>query len=258
MSSNEHAPIGDDRATFNVYDQADRHIVAPLKEERQKWHSYPTSSASDEDHADARPSGLAKIRRASHKVRSKAKAKTNKILHPSNAQHSSHGPPTAPALAPAPSDAADEDRLFHNPPEHKGIQAKDLLHNPVNTVQSALHGASGAKMAGVLDNQVIAHGANVNLVRAHDKVASAEEEEKESALRDVEGLKKARQDTYVRWTMDRHVLKVRRIPPHDMPRPRKRDYISEDEDGKGQLQWAKYGQDVRPPLIIDYSAVLSS
>ncbi len=64
-----------------------------------------------------------------------------------------------------------------------------------------------------MDNQVVAHGANVRLVRAYDELVNAEsEKDKINATNHLEELEKARQDSFVRWTMDRHVLKVSRVP----------------------------------------------
>lgn len=254
-SSGKHASTGLDRAAYNVYDEAEHRLVEPIQEQCQTSRSDCSDIGDDQDDTNASPRGFANVRRVSEKVRSKAKAKTIKILHPSTKQHTSPESLPAPALAPAPAATADNDRLYNPLPEHKGPQAKDLLHHPVDTVSSLLHGASGAKMAEVMDNQTIAHGANVNLVRAHDRVASAEsKEEKHSAVDDLEGLKKARQDTYVRWTMDRHVLKVRRIPPLQLPRPNKKDYTVGKEKGKGPVNWAMYGQDVGYLLMIQGAA----
>ena len=248
-SFEEHASSGLDRATFNVYDEADRHIIHPLQEH---VHS-PSSSDNDddddigEDQEDNKSNSrsFANVRRVSAKVRSKVKIKTHKILHTSH-DHDASKSPTAPTLAPAATHDGDDDRLFHPVPEHKEPQVKDFLHSPVETVSSLLHGASGEKMAAVMDNQVIAHGANVNMVRAYDKVADADDKEhKDSALEELEDLKKTRQDQYVRWTMDRHVLKVRRIPPLNIQRPQMKDFRTSDQKQAGQVDWAMYGQHVR-------------
>ena len=247
-ASVEHASSGLDRASFNVYDKPDRHIIAPL----QVHASIPASSDSDgsdtdDDRGEAStsPRSFANVRRVSAKVRSKVKTKTHNILHTSHEQHASQLP-ALPALAPAANHDGDDDRLFNPAPEHTGPQVKDLLHNPVNTVSSMLNRASGAKVADVMDNQVIAHGADVNLVRGFDKVAGADsKEEKQSALDELEDLKKERQDQFVRWTMDRHVLKVRRIPPLNIQRPQKKDFETGDQKDKSQVDWATYSQHVR-------------
>ena len=250
-ASVEHTSGGLDRSSFNIYDKADRHIVVPL----QKQASHSDSSDIDSDEIDqasgepnTSPKKFANVRRVSAKVRSTVKKKTHKILHASREQHAPQVP-AAPTVAPAATHDGDDDRLLHPLPEDKGPQLKDLLHNPVDTVSSVLHGASGAKMADVVDNQVIAHGANVNLIRAYDKVADADnKEEQHSALGELEDLKKERQDQYVRWTMDRHVLKVRRIPPLDLQRPQKNDFRIGHEKEQGQVNWAMYGQHVRTLL----------
>ena len=244
----DHASSGLDRAAFNVYDNADRYITSPLQK------CAPTSGSSDSDTDDidedqqetsTSPRSFANVRRVSAKVRSKVKTKTHKILHNSHEQHAP-ALPAAPALAPPANPDGNDDRLLHPVPEDKKPQVKDVLHNPVDTVSSLLHGASHAKMADVMDNQVIAHGANVNLVRAYDQVADAgNKEEQQSALAELEDLKKARQDQYVRWTMDRHVLKVRRIPPHNLQRPQKKDFRTGDQEGEGHVNWSRYGEHVR-------------
>lgn len=249
-SSLQQASSGLDRASFNVYDNADRHIIAPLQEHAPS----PSSSDSgfdtdgDQGQGDTGPRSFANVRRVSAKVRSKVKTQTHKLLYNSHQQHAPQSP-TAPALAPAPNHDDDDDRLFRPLPEHKGPQVKDLLHHPVDTVSSLLSGASGAKMAAIMDNQVIAHGADVNLVRVYDKVADADnKEEHQSALAELDDLKKTRQDQYVRWTMDRHVLRVRRIPPFDMPRPQRKDFITGDQKEEGRVNWAIYSQHVRALL----------
>ncbi len=238
------ASNGLDREAFEVYNKPERHLISPVQQRRAD--STSSNSVNENEAATTNPRGFAKIRRVSEKVRSRTKAKTDKIFHASSRSGTYHDTPNTPVLAPAPSSVADNDRLFQPVPEHKGPPINDVLHNPVNTVQSLLHGASGAKVAETMDNQVISHGADVNMVRTYDKVAAAEnEQDKNAALDDLENLKKARQDTYVRWTMDRHVLKVRRIPPHNLPRPRKKDYVVASENGKAGTNWPLYGQDVR-------------
>lgn len=99
----------------------------------------------------------------------------------------------------------------------------------------------------------------MNLVRVFDRLASAENrEDQHMALDDLGKLKKARQDQYVRWTMDRHVLKVRRIAPCNIQLPQKGDYCTVDENGQGHINWAAYGQHVRRFLITYFYAASES
>ena len=259
-ASVDYASSGLDRASFNVYDKADRHIAAPIQERGRESGSGSSDNDSDDigqdqGGASTSPRGFANVRRVSAKVRSRVKTTKHKILHTSHKHHDSQ-PTTAPDLAPAAIHDGDDDRLFHPVPEHKGPQMKDVLHSPVDTVSSLLHGASGAKMAEVMDNQVIAHGANVNMIRVYDKVADAHsKDERQSALRELEDLKKARQDQYVRWTMDRHVLKVRRVPPLNLQPPQRNDFRIGDQKEQGQLNWAMYGEHVR--TLLDSRCTLS-
>ena len=235
---------GLDRAALNVYDNAERHIVAKLEASGQAGSIDNHESISSDTEA---PHSLSKT---SRKIRTKIKEKAKGLAHPTHKDHTPSGPPTAPCLAPLPSKSTDDDRLYNALPEHKGPQAKDFIRSPISTVQSALHGASGAKFAEVADNQVIAHGANVGLVRAWDNLSGAQsEKEKEIAIDEVEALKKERQDSYVRWTVDRHVLKVRQAPPRVLEWPRKEDYRVKDNEGKMVLQWGAYGRQVRYILL---------
>ena len=236
------ASQGLDRAAFNVYEQAERHVVA--KSQASGFDEQEDSGDSHEN-ASSHTDSSHRLAKFPEKFRAKAKAKTKELFHPARENHAPSSLPAAPYLAPYPSNSTDDDRLYNPLPEHKGMQAKDLIRNPISTVQSALHGASGAKFAQVMDNQVIAHGANVGLVRAWDKSESAQnKEEKNDAIDKVETLKKERQDSYVRWTMDRHVLKVRQDPPRTLERPRKEDYRKADREGKMEVQWASYGRQV--------------
>ena len=239
----ENAPRGLDRATIKVYEQAERHIAATLQ--ASGW-------VEEADSIDSH--GIASLPR---RFRAKAKTKANELFHPTRKNTTPPSSPAAPCLAPRPSDIMDEDRLYNDVPEHKGLQAKDLIQNPISTVQSALHGASGAKVAQVMDNEVIAHGANVGLVRAWDKLGSAQnEEEKNDAKVEIEDLKKERQDSYVRWTMDRHVLKIRQDPPRILERPRRDAYKKVDKEGRIEMQWADYGRQVR--MLFTNHAIRSS
>ena len=232
-----------DRAAFNVYEQAERRTVAKLQASgfgEQVESSDSHEVAPSHTHLDHGRATLP------NKLRAKAMTKTKELIHPTRKNHTPSSPPAAPCLAPRPSNSMEDDRLYNPVPEHKGLSARDLIHHPISTVQSGLHGASGAKFAQIVDNQVITHGANVGLVRAWDKLGLAQnEEERNHAMDEVEDLKKERQDSYVRWTMDRHVLKVRQKPPRILERPRKKDYMKADKEGRIDLQWTDYGRQVR-------------
>lgn len=237
-ASVEHHSQGLDRAAFNVYAQADRHLIAPLHGKKVDEEASQRTTRSK----DLNLTSLNNIRRISDKV----KTKTEKIFHPRHRKSKSADTTVVPILAPAPSKADDDDRMYNPAPEQKGPDFKEVVKHPINSVQSALHGASGAKFANALDNQVIAHGAEVKIVRAYDNVMSAETDDtKTPALEDLESLKKQRQDAFVRWTLDRHVLKIRQVPSRTTTQPRMEDYMSKTEEGKAEMQWMNYGHNVR-------------
>lgn len=239
-TSIEHLSNGLDRAAFKVYAHADRHLASPLHDKREEG----VTPVSPEEHGQNKADQFSRnnLRRISDRV----KTKTGEIFHPRHKKQKSLESTTVPTLAPPPSKAGDDDRMYNAAPEQKGPDFKEVVKHPIDTIQSAMHGASGAKFAEALDNQVLAHGAEVKIVRAYDDVKSAETEEaKTSAMDNLEDLKKERQDAFVRWTVDRHVLKVRQVPPRTISQPKRGDYNSSDKDGKKTMQWLEYGHDVR-------------
>lgn len=218
---------GLDRAPYAVYHNADRHLISPLQ---------PDDTSSTDGSGDGRFHHLsAKLKHV--------KKKTNLLFHPNKATDEPTA--TVPLLAPPPVTQDQEDRLFHDAPEQKRPDIKEVFKNPISTVQSVLHGASGAKFAETMDNQVISHGAEVRLVRAYDELKDApSKERKVKAADNLEDLKKARQDSFVRWTLDRHVLMVRRAPPRTIPWPKPQDFRVKADDGKIHTQWTDYGHHV--------------
>lgn len=235
-SNNADISSGLDRSAFNVYEQAQRRLEDPVTAEQSR--NLADSNGIGEYGAAKSPSRLKQV---SQNLHFKAKAKKERLLHLSRDQDAPKDSISATTLAPAPSNASDDDRLYHSLPDHKGIQAKDLLQHPIDTVQSALHGVSGAKFAAVMDNKVIAHGADVGLVRAYDKLGDAKTgQEVNGAFDEFEAIKKGRQDAYVRWTMDRHILKVRQDPPRTLEWPQKDDFRTKDEAGNISFRWGDY------------------
>ena len=234
----EYLSEGLDRADFKTYNHADRHLEMPLQGTR-------SDDSICGDHTEEQPcANPSKACRAADKFRHSIKSKTEQLFHhqPDSAPSTS---PALPTLAPPSSSEADDDRMFHDAPEQKGPSFKEVLHNPVSTVQSALHGASGAKFAETMDNQVIAHGAEVRLVHAYDEVlAAGNEKDKADTMNNLEDLKKTRQDQFVRWTLDRHVLKVRRVPPRTTSLPRRHDFKVKDDHGLAKMQWMDFSHHV--------------
>ncbi|KAL8798625.1 MAG: hypothetical protein Q9182_006519 [Xanthomendoza sp. 2 TL-2023] len=213
--STEHLSQGLDRATYNVYHNPERHLVAPLQPKPVDENS-SAGLHSLKDVVSFDGTAKHRLRHISKKLSENVKTTADIVLHPTHHKNEkSTDPTTVPTLAPPPVDDVENDRLFHDAPEQKSPDFKEVVKHPISTVQSALHGASGAKFAETMDNQVIAHGAEVRLVRAYDEAVDAtSEEDKTNTANNLEELKKTRQDSFVRWSIDRHVLMVRRVPPH--------------------------------------------
>ena len=78
---------------------------------------------------------------------------------------------------------------------------------------------------------------SVGLVRAQDTLDNAQsEDQKLQAYDDLETLKKARQDLFVRWTMDRHVSKLKRLEGGTTHKESGRKFK--------ELGWKVYSQEV--------------
>ena len=241
--STEQLSQGLDRASYNIYHNPHRHLVAPLQP------TTPAEQGETSAHSleDGNPgTGRNRLRRISKKLSENVKTTADVVFHPTHhTKAKSIDPTTVPVLAPPPPEDDEDERLFHDAPEQKGPTFKEVVKHPVSTVQSALHGASGAKFAETMDNQVVAHGAGVRLVRAYDELANAKSnQDKTKAADNLEQLKKTRQDAFVRWTLDRHVLMVRRVPPHSTSWPNLSNFRAQGENGRKSIQWVDYGHHV--------------
>lgn len=236
---------GLDRAAYTVLDTPKGHLISPLQPEKPEEHSSSSSGSKFTDQ-ELKPDVKEKLSRISKKFGNNVKSKADVVLHPTqHKKEHSTDPTTVPTLAPPATHKADDDRMFQEAPEQKGPSFQDVLKRPVSTVQNRFLGASGAKFAATMDNQVVAHGAEVRLVRAYDELVNAEsEKDRINAADNLEELKKARQDSFVRWTMDRHVLMVRRVPKRSIPWPKLGDYKVGSEDGEPGQQWSAYGHHV--------------
>ncbi len=243
--STEQLSKGLDRAAYNVFDNPERHLISPLQPEKPEELPSPSSGSKVADE-DLKPDVKSKIHRISKKFSNNVKSKADVVLHPTQHKKEKYTDPTiVPTLAPPPTDKADNDRLFHDSPHQTGPRFQEFVKHPVSTAQNAFNSAGGAKFAATMDNQVVAHGADVRLVRAYDELVNAEsEKDKINAANNLEELKKARQDSFVRWTMDRHVLKVNRVPSCSIQWPQSKDFEAESDDGKPRKQWSAYGHHV--------------
>ncbi|OAL47228.1 hypothetical protein IQ07DRAFT_573080 [Pyrenochaeta sp. DS3sAY3a] len=125
-------------------------------------------------------------------------------------------------------------RLDGEQPVPDGHSAKDLLHNPVDTIKDKVYNRRNCQVAETLATKEIPHGQEVDLAKASIALEqAASEAEKRYALRKVEELLKERQNTYARWTLDRHVTKLRVSPRVSFVRKTRRDF--ETRNGRGEV-----------------------
>jgi hypothetical protein len=187
-------------------------------------------------------------KRLSGRLRSKFHLKKQALL-PSSDQETRRPELTivAPTLAPAPPDTSEKDRFSKVLPNKPSLPPlKDFITSPLQTAQTIAEVQGGDDFAQNLTIAAATHEASVKFVRAYEKIAvTVTDADEDLARKDLELLKKARQDGFVRWTLDRHVHKVGRLKARaGSMRPRK-DFMAIDQHGRKVMQWEEYGDHVR-------------
>jgi hypothetical protein len=148
--------------------------------------------------------------------------------------------PAAPVLADAPPTDS-HSRLVYDPPPKENNKLKDLAHDPIDTVKSKVTGQGGHQAASNLAAKEISHGREVELVWAHDEIARARTEtERLLAIENMDKMMAARQDMFVRWTMDRHVTKVRILPRNTVRLKNRTEFVVKGVGGKEKMDWEGY------------------
>jgi hypothetical protein len=138
-----------------------------------------------------------------------------------------------------------ESRLVHKLPVLEKATLKDFVHNPVDTVKSKVSGQGNEQIAANIAAKEIPHGEEVDLINAHDAIGKAKtEHEKLLAIDDVKRLMKERQSTYARWSLDRHVSKIRVLPRETMVKKPQAAFQKKDRQGQVVTNWHAYGSHV--------------
>lgn len=236
--------------TSKGLDRASMHVYAPLDAKGRDEQGSPSSMEIGPNSyisTDNGSSPIASISRISSRLRSKLHKRPKEVQVPSNDQGRSESAMLVPALAPAPPETTEKDRFSEAPPSKPNLPpAKEFITNPVQTARTIAHAHGGHDLVENLAKTDTTHGASVRIVRAYDKIAKATtDSDEELALKNFELLKKARQDSFVRWTLDRHIQKVRQLQAHRIPMQPRKDFLVVDECGKEVTQWNSYGNHVR-------------
>jgi hypothetical protein len=202
------------------------------------------SDNSDDDDAQSEPENRSSsslvnsLRRRNHKV----KVKIRKTLHISKASDELHS--DSPVLANSAQEESDS-RLVHQLPVPEKATLKDFMHNPVDTVKAKVSDRGNEQVAANIAAKEISHGHEVDLINAHDAVNRATtEREKLLAIKDVSKLIKERQSTYARWSLDRHVTKVRVLPRETMVKKSQAEFRKQNSQGQMVTDWNAYATHV--------------
>ncbi|KAL5120432.1 hypothetical protein ACEQ8H_001722 [Pleosporales sp. CAS-2024a] len=176
--------------------------------------------------------------------------KIRKTLHISKATDESD--PQTPLLA-GTADEASDSRLVHQLPAPDKPTVKDFLHNPIDTVKSKVSDQGNQQVAANMAAKEIAHGVEVDLINAYDAVGWAHtESERLLAIDDVKRLIRERQSTYARWSLDRHVTKIRILPRDTMVRRPQADFQNKDAHGQMVTNWNGYASHLLVYLAHQY------
>ena len=173
---------------------------------------------------------LSKRKRLSGKVKS--------LLHVSNDHMNVTGNADCVTLAASPDAVSGESRLDESKPPLPGPQGfQQLVQHPIDAVKAKTQRKTNKEVAANLLSPEVTHGQSVGLIRAQDTLDNAQsEDDRVQAYDDLETLKKARQDLFVRWTMDRHVLKLKRLEGRTVHKDTNRNLR--------QLGWKGYSREV--------------
>jgi hypothetical protein len=179
-----------------------------------------------------------KIRQKKHDAGIKLK-KTFHIAKPSNEAEKLDM--QSPILANTTEVEQSNSRLDHKPVPEKHTM-EGLMHHPIDTVKEKVSNQGNQEVAANIAAKEIPHGQEVDLVNASTAVDRARtESEKLLAISNLSELLKQRQSTYVRWSLDRHVSKVRVLPRDTVVlRPRSDFERSNAQEGT-VIDWRAYG-----------------
>lgn len=178
--------------------------------------------------------------------RHQIKIKAKQILHVNHPGTATSTPANGVTLSQSPDASTMPGRLDHSPAKEGLHGLKDFVQQPVQTTKAKAERATNREIAKNVATAEISHTHDVELVMTQDRLNAANtEEERSSAYHDLERIKKARQDMFVRWTMDRHVWKIRQLESKPIPNRSKGDFTWRDNAGHVKTDWTAYSQHVR-------------
>lgn len=143
-----------------------------------------------------------------------------------------------------------ESRQGHKTPQSGENAVKDFVHHPYDTIKAKVADQGNQQVAANLVEE-IPHGHEVDIVDASARIESAKTEDKRLlAIQDLSELLKERQSSYVRWTLDKHVTKLRVLPR--ATRKARSAFVKYNARGDVQTDWEAYGLHVSYEYIYVY------
>ncbi|KAH7051322.1 hypothetical protein B0J12DRAFT_662803 [Macrophomina phaseolina] len=120
---------------------------------------------------------------------------------------------------------------------------KELYHNPIDTVKAQVGGTSNEQVAANIAAKEIPHEQDVELINASNAVERAKTEQKQLlAIQDLSRLIKYRQETFARWTLDRHITKIRVLPRETFKKKPRKVFQTRNAHGEIVTDWRAYAQ----------------
>ncbi|KAI4923714.1 uncharacterized protein J4E92_007688 [Alternaria infectoria] len=213
------------------------------------------SESSNDDTPHPRdPSPVSSTSRIVNKVRQKkhiAGVKIRKTLHIAKAEHEVDEPdPDSLVLVDTTEGKQSKSRLDHKSTASEKHTFKDLLHNPIDTVKSKGWCQGNQEVAANIAVSEVPHGQEVDLVNAAAAIEQATTTDaKAQAQQTFADMLNQRQSIYVRWSLDRHVTKIRVLPRDTAVLKPRSDFEKQDAGGRGFTDWRTYGSH-----LLDYYA----
>lgn len=204
-------------------------------------HNTEQSANVDAD-SDSPRSSPHSVRESIKLKKHKAGVKIRKTLHIGNAADDFDLTTTAIARG---NEEASGSRYMTDPPGPDKATFKDFMHNPVDTVKAKVSEHSNQQVAGQITGKEVPHGDEVDLLRASEAVEDATTDaQRLLAIQDLSKLMKERQATFARWTLDRHVMKVRLLPREQIRLRPRSDFEKYNPQEGVVIDWQAYGQHV--------------
>ncbi|KAJ4988142.1 major facilitator superfamily transporter [Stagonosporopsis vannaccii] len=136
-----------------------------------------------------------------------------------------------------------DSRYITKPPEPERPTFKDFVHNPIDTVRTKVSEHSDKQFAGQVSAKEVPHGDEVDLLHASEAVEAADTDaQRLLAIQDLSKLMKERQATFARWTLDRHVTKVRPLPRDEIKLKSRSEFERYNPQEGLVIDWRAYGE----------------